>query len=84
MTEHHSPAVPLPGDRIIFERADGQYDVREVSATGEHHSMMGKGSSFEAARNMARRNLEMSHRLWVCHHASPDAFGPFSRHPTAP
>jgi hypothetical protein len=83
MTKNHSPAVPLPGDRIIFERADGRYDVREVSATGEHQSMKGKGSSFEAARDMARGNLETSHRLWVCHHASPNVFGPFSRHPTA-
>jgi hypothetical protein len=31
---------PPRGDRIIFEGADGQYDVREVSASGEHQTML--------------------------------------------
>ena len=83
MTESHAPAVPLPGDRIIFERLDGQYDVREVIATGAHQCMRGNGLSFEVARDLARGNLEGSHRLWICHHATPNVFGPFSRHPTA-
>jgi hypothetical protein len=71
---------PPPGDRIIFERADGQYDVREVSASGEHQTMC-HGLTFEAARDMAHRQLEAAHGLWVCHHSSPDTFGPFSRRP---
>jgi hypothetical protein len=73
---------PLPGDRIIFERADGQYDVREICAAGEHRSMGDKGLSFEAARDIANDHLERGHRLWVAHHMQPDRFEPFAG-PTA-
>jgi hypothetical protein len=82
VTEGKLSSIPRPGDRIIFERADSQYDVREISASGECQTMR-EGLSFEIARNAARRQLEDGHRLWVSHHSTPDVFGPFSRRPTA-
>ena len=73
---------PLPGDRIIFQRADGDYDVREVSASGEYKRVV-EAVSFEAACDVARRQLEAAHRLWACDHLKPDKFELFSRHSAA-
>jgi hypothetical protein len=76
MTGHTLP-VPLPGDRIIFERVDGRYDVREVSTSGAHETHR-EGLTFEAAREIARGQLDTSHQMWICHHSSQHSFELFT------
>ena len=69
--------IPLLGDRIIFERADGHYDVREVGPSGEHEMCRG-GLTFEAAREVACGHLDPCRQMWICHHSSLNSFELFT------
>jgi hypothetical protein len=77
MTGRHTLLGPVAGDRIIFERIDGHYDVREVSASGAHDTSR-ESMTFEEARQFARGQLETGHDLWICHHSNVKSFELFT------
>jgi hypothetical protein len=77
MTRRDTLPIPLPGDRVIFERADGRYDVHEIGPSGEHETWR-EGLTFEAAREVALGHLDTSRQMWICHHSSLNSFELFT------
>lgn len=59
-------ASPKVGDRIIFKRDDGQYDVSEI--TGARQVIRGGIASLDEARRTARADLIEGGQLWYHHH----------------
>ena len=73
--------MPRPGDRVIFARTDGVYDVILIAASGLEEPL-GTFSTLELAREAARGGLGGS-RVWWRHHLTPDATEPFKTPTTA-
>jgi hypothetical protein len=73
--------MPRSGDRVIFARADGAYDVILIAASSLEETL-GTLSTLELAREVARGGLGGS-RVWWRHHLTPDTTEPFKVPTTA-
>jgi len=67
--------TPQPGDRVVFERADGNYDVFRVSVSGEEEVARLGLPDFETAYAIARGELDGG-RVWCRRYSTPDLTEP--------
>jgi hypothetical protein len=65
--------TPVPGQCVIFKRADGLYDVLKIDAAGERASVRVGLKQIEDAFHIARKNLEAG-RVLYSDHSTPDVF----------
>jgi hypothetical protein len=65
-----------PGDRLVFARADGLYDVLGITASGEEETRRSGLATLDEAYRVARSGLEGG-RLWWRHHDSPNTTEPY-------
>jgi hypothetical protein len=68
-------SIPQLGDRAIFERADGLFDVENVVA-GKRDAARAGLKSLDEAWQIARGH-GTSGRVWIRHHETPTAYKPF-------
>jgi hypothetical protein len=64
---------PVPGQCIIFKRADGLYDVLKVDEAGERATVRAGLKQIEDAYHIARNSLSAG-RVLYADHSAPDAF----------
>ena len=65
-----------PGDRVIFKRPGGQYDVLGVGQNGEERVLRSALPQLRAAFEIARKGLKGG-RLWYRDHAAPQVTEPY-------
>jgi hypothetical protein len=67
------------GDRIIFKRADGKYDVLGLDKERQREVHRDGLPDLETAHDLARAGLEDSGgtQVWVCDHSAPDVIEPY-------
>ena len=70
------------GDRIVFERRDGKFDVQRINADRRRQTVR-DGLDWKTACEIARNTLEPGGSVLYCHHAAPEEFKPL-KNPAAP
>lgn len=68
--------TPQPGDRIVFERADGLFDVLGITESGKEETRRAKLPTIDFAHEIARGGLDGG-RLWWRHHSAPNVTEPY-------
>lgn len=68
--------TPVPGQCVIFKRADGLYDVLKIREGGERARVREGLKQLDDAFHIARKNLEAG-RVLYADHTSPDVFEKF-------
>ena len=68
--------TPQPGDRIVFKRSDGHYDVLGVTENFGERVLRPALSELRKAFEIARSELEDG-RLWYRDHATPHVTEPY-------
>ena len=69
------PNSPQPGDRIVFGRADGRFDVLEITKSGTEKLVRGEEPTLDIARDIG--HMSDGGRLWWRHHSKPDVTAPY-------
>jgi hypothetical protein len=64
---------PVPGQCIIFKRADGLYDVEKIDEAGERATVRAGLKQIEDAYHVARNSLSAG-RVLYADHSAPDVF----------
>ncbi len=64
------------GDRVVFKRADGLYDIENVVAPGELKKVRQGINTWNQAREIALGHKSDGAKLWVRHHGTPDEIEP--------
>lgn len=59
-------------DRVIFERADGLFDVENVIAPSKLETARGGLKTLNEAREIALGHKNSGAQLWVRHHSKPN------------
>jgi hypothetical protein len=65
------------GDRVLFEKGDGFYDIEDVTAPGQFHSARRGLKSLHEARDIAVGHMDAGGHLWVRHHATLHSIEPY-------
>ena len=65
------------GDRVIFERTDGRYDIQNVIAPGRLETIRAGLETLNDAREIALGHKNRGAQLWVRHHSSANLIEPY-------
>jgi hypothetical protein len=71
--------IPRVGDRVVFERVDGLFEVENVVASGKPETIDRTFKTRDEAWQIARGHLEKGRRVLSRHHATPNSFESFGR-----
>jgi hypothetical protein len=72
-TQKPETQKPVPGQCIIFKRADGLYDVQKIDEAGERAIVRAGLKQIEDAYHVARNSLSAG-RVLYADHSAPDVF----------